>query len=185
MAVHLRLLDRQAILYEAMAQRVGREAANKAFYRALNHQGRKALTAVKKKLAESTSIKYGDIGKALNTETAYKGRMSFKIEASGRPIPIGSFSGVKQGKKGVIATVWGRKQQFKGTFIVHSLGRQVFKNVRGWNSKAGRYNQIEKLYGPSIPEEMMKPAVTAAFDKVADNVHERARHELNRILNGK
>lgn len=180
----LRLLDKQSILYESMAQRMGREVAEKAFYRALNHEGRKALTQVKKDLVKATSIRYGDVSKALSTETAYKGRLRYKIEASGRAIPLGSFAGVRQSKKGVTAKVWGRKQHFKSAFIVASLGRQVFKNVRGWNKKAGRYNQIEKLFGPSIPEEMMKPAVTKAFHKAGDGVYERAKHELNRILNG-
>lgn len=179
----LRLLDQQSIIYEATAQRLGRDAADTAFYRALNHTGKKALTQVKRDLVKATSIKYGDVSKALKKTAAYKGNLKYTIEASGRPIPLGSFSGARQTKKGVTLKVWGRKQLFKSAFIVASLGGQVFKNVRGWNSKAGRYNQIEKLFGPSIPEEMLRPAVTKNFHKAGDNVATRARHELNRILN--
>lgn len=178
----LRQLDRQSIAYEAMAYRVGEGNARKAFARALNHEGAKANTTIKRQIKKQSSIKIRDINQAIKFHKAGRQTLKTVIRGTGASIPLQYF-GARQFKYGVRATVWGRSQRFAGAFIVGKLGGNVFKNTRGWNAKAGRFNQIGKLYGPSIPKEMLTREVKDAFMGSADSVATRALHELNRILN--
>lgn len=178
----LRSLDQQAIRFEAMVWRAGEKPARRAFARALNHEGAKAHTLVKRTLRKETSIKIGDINRAVSFHKAGDQTLKTVTRATGAPIPLRYF-GARQFKYGVAATVWGRRQKFPSAFIVKSLGGGVFKNTRGWNAKAKRFNAIEKLYGPSIPKEMLEDAVVNAFLGSTDHVATRAMHELNRILN--
>ncbi len=178
----LRHLDRQSLRFEAMAFRVGEGNARLAFARALNHEGAKATTVVKKQLRAQSSIKIAHINKAVSFHKAGRQTLKTIIRGTGAPIPLRYF-GARQFKYGVRAKVWGRSQRFAGAFIIGKLGGNVFKNTRGWNAKAGRFNQIEKMYGPSIPKEMLTREVKDAFMGSADNVSSRALHELNRILN--
>lgn len=182
MGAIIRSLDRQAIIFEAAVTKAGEKPARRAFSRAINHEGKKAHTIVKKVLAKETSIKRSEIAKAVVYIRAGDNSLRAIIRGSGSEIPLRDF-GARQFKYGVAARVWGTRQRFPGAFIVKSLGENVFKNTGGWNQKAKRFNAIEKLYGPSIPKEMMEAAVVEAFTKSADGVADRALHELNRILN--
>ena len=71
----------------------------------------------------------------------------------------------------------GQRRVFPGTFIVQSLGGQVFR-------RAGRARlPIVKLWGPSIPREMLRDQVPKVFfDEVHVKVPVRLQHELRRIL---
>lgn len=178
----LRSLDKTAIKFEAMVWRVGEKPARRAFARALNHEGKKAHTLVKRTLRNETSIKIGDISRAVSFHKAGDQTLKTVTRGTGAPIPLRYF-GARQFKYGVAARVWGKRQRFPGAFIVKSLGGGVFKNTGGWNAKSKRGNAIEKLYGPSIPKEMLKAAVVNAFIGATDQVATRAMHELNRILN--
>jgi len=182
MSFILRSLDKQAISFEAMVWRVGEKPARRAFARALNHEGKKAHTVIKRKLRDQTSIKISDINRAVSVHKAGDQTLRTVTRGTGAPIPLRYF-GARQFKYGVSAKVWGKRQRFPGAFIVKSLGGGVFKNTRGWNSKTKRFNAIEKLYGPSIPKEMLEDAVVNAFVASTDKVAQRAIHELNRILN--
>lgn len=181
LGIHFRQLDRQAINFEAMVTRVGSNDARTAFARALNHEGRKGNTAVKRQIRQATSIKLKDVQKAIRFHTAGKQTLKTVNRAYGGAIPLRYF-GARQFKYGVSATVWGKKQKFPGAFIVKSIAGNVFKNTGGFNAKAKRNNQIEKMFGPHIPKEMLKPDVIAAFNSFGDHVGARALHELKRIL---
>lgn len=179
--VVFRDLDQQRVRYQAMVHRVGGQAASLAFARAMNHEGRKGHTAVKKTLRKETSIKIAHINKAVSFHTASPKTLKTVIKGYGSEIPLRYF-GAKQFKYGVRARVWGKNQRFLGAFVVASKGGTVFKNIRTWNSKSKRNNQIEKLFGPSIPKEMMRDAIVNAFMGTTSNVADRAMHELSRIL---
>jgi hypothetical protein len=177
-----RSLDKQAIRFEAMVWRAGETPARLAFARAMNHEGAKANTIVKRTIRKQSSIKIAHINSAISFHKAGKQTLRTVIRGTGAPIPLRYF-GARQFKYGVGATVWGKRQRFPGAFIVGSLGGGVFKNTRGWNAKSKRNNAIEKMYGPSIPKEMLTKTVVDAFNATADNVALRAMHELSRILN--
>jgi hypothetical protein len=174
--------DAKAIKFEAMVQRFGQGDARKAFARAMNHEGAKAHTVIKRKLRQQTSINTSHINKAVSFHRAGKQTLKTITRGTGAALPLRYF-GARQFKYGVRAKIWGRGQRFPGAFIVNSIAGNVFKNTRGFNKKSGRNNAIEKLWGPSIPKEMMKPAVVDAFHGATGDVATRAMHELNRILN--
>lgn len=174
-------LDKTRIRFQAMMHAVGEKEATLAFARAMNHEGRKSFTQVKRTLSKQTGIRVGDIAKATSFHPASKRTLRTVIKGTGAPIPLRYF-GAKQFKFGVRARPWGRWQKFEGAFIVRSLGGTVFKNTGGFNNKSRRNNAIEKLWGPSIPREMLRGEVIAAFTRNADDVADRAMHELTRIL---
>jgi hypothetical protein len=176
-----RSADRNAIKFEAMVQRVGQGDARKAFSRALNHEGKKAHTLVKRTLRQATSINIGHIGKAVSFHKAGQRTLKTVTRGTGAAVPLRYF-GARQFKYGVGARVWGRPQRFPHAFIVRSIAGNVFKNTGEYSKKSRRNNAIQKLWGPSIPKEMLKPKVVDAFKGSANNVAERAMHELNRIL---
>lgn len=179
----LRSLDKQAIRFEAMIWRVGEKPARLAFARAMNHEGAKANTIVKRTIRKQSSIKIAHINSAVSFHKAGTETLRTVIRGTGAPIPLRYF-GARQFKYGVGATVWGRRQRFPGAFIIGSLGGGVFKNTGGWSAKSKRFNAIEKMYGPSIPNEMLSASVVLAFSETGNSVATRAMHELRRILNG-
>lgn len=180
--IALRSLDRQAIIFESMVKRVGEKPARRAFARAMNHEGKKANTAVKRALRKQTSVRIADINKAVRFHSAGENTLRTVIKATGAQIPLRYFN-PRQFKYGVRATVWGKSQRFEHAFIVKSLAGGVFKNTGGWNAKQKRFNALEKLWGPAIPKEMMDDKIVDAFMGYGDKVAERAMHELSRILN--
>lgn len=181
MQVVTRLLDKQTVRFEALVYEIGQEKARQVFYRSINHSTAKAYTAVNRQIRTQTSIKVSDVKKAVNWHRASRRTLRAVIRATGAHISLRYF-GPKQFKYGVRARVWGRSQRFPSAFMVASLGNTVFKNTRGFNRKSGRNNAIEKLWGPSIPKELLTDAVVAAFEDRTDDIAERAAHELQRII---
>lgn len=178
MQVVLKELDQTRIRYEAMVQRVGDGVATMAFSRALNHEGRKTFTAVKREMRKQTSIPVSMITAAMKFKASSRAHLRTIISGSGRPLPLRLF-GAKQYSYGVRATVWGRAQQFKSAFIVASKGGNVFHRT------SRKRLPIEKMYGPGIPQEMVKGDVVATFERSRTAVMERAMHEIKFILGSK
>ena len=180
----IRELDHQRIAFEATVTRIGNsDVAKQAFARAMNHEGRKAFTAVKRELRKQTGIKAGDISRGVSFRSAFRNRLQVVIRATGTPYSLKYF-GARQFSYGVRAKPWGKSRRFEGAFIVGSLGGHVFHNTGGPNLRSGRDNAIEKMWGPAIPTEMVKGASLAAFEANTDGIADRAVHELARILDG-
>ena len=71
----------------------------------------------------------------------------------------------------------GVRRLFPHTFIVPSLGGQVF--VREGKGRL----PIRKLWGPSLPKELVRDTVPAAFKEVAkEEFAGRVLHEVNRLF---
>ena len=159
----------------------------RAYRRALNKTGDKAYTRVIRAVGKQTGlkraqvIKYGDVKK----RRASYSRLDFEIVSRGLPIPLREFS-AKQFSFGVRARPWGKVTRFPSAFIY--AGR--------WNSGkfvgAGHVFQrttsaslpIERLDGPSIPQEIVKDQSADAFNQVADELPNRIAHELRVITDG-
>ena len=77
---------------------------------------------------------------------------------------------------GVHAKPWGCWQRFESAFLVGSLGNNAF--VR--ESKA-RF-PIKKMFGPSIPKELVQDATRAAFEAAQPNVLTEATRQLQHLL---
>ncbi|MCA1776062.1 MAG: hypothetical protein LC676_10765 [Loktanella sp.] len=174
-SVVIRDLDQTRVRFEATMLRVGERDAKTAFRRALNHEGRKSYTAVKRALRKQTSIRSATVSKQTRFEGPRGDNLTATIEATGNHLGLVHFK-PKQFSYGVRAKVWGESQRFPSAFIVGSLGGNVFKR-----EGEGRL-PIKRMFGPSIPREMIKDASIKAFEDKLDDVNKRAMHELTRIL---
>lgn len=175
MSIRFRLNDDVLIRFEANVTRIGEGNARRAFARSMNHVGRRGFTALKRTLRRQTSIKAGTISRAMAFRPARVNSLSFTIEGSGNAIPLRDF-GARQFGYGVRARVWGRSQRFAGAFIVESLGGNAF--VRTSRARL----PIRKMFGPSIPNEMLKDEAIEGFDDISATVIERATHEIAFLL---
>ena len=175
MNVILRDLDRTRVAFEAMVRRVGKGDATTAFRRALNHEGRKSFSAVRRALRRQTGIKMGEINAALRYRGPSGQALRAVITGTGGPVALRQF-GARQFSYGVRAKPWGRAQQFRSAFIIGSLGGHVYK-------RSGKDRlPIQKLWGPSIPREMLRHETRTTFEQSAQHVAPRAMHELSRLL---
>ena len=83
----------------------------------------------------------------------------------------------RQTRRGVSAAPWGLRRVFPHTFIVEKLGGQVFRR------EGGARLPIRKLWGPSLPIELVRGASPAAFEKAAAaDLPQRVAHELGRLF---
>lgn len=187
MQIVVKDLDETRIRFEAMMLQFGEKDAALAFSRALNHEGRKTFTAVKRSLRKQTSIPAGMIARAMKFEGTKKGHFRTIIEGRGSQLPLRLF-GPKQFSYGVRAKVWGRHQSFKSAFIVGKLGGNVFHRTGDFGKMAkGKYKgrrreKIQRMFGPGIPQEMVKDETLDTFERSGNAVMDRAMHELQRIL---
>lgn len=190
----LEVRDNLLAKFERQMAQVGEGKARVAMARAVNYGGARALTQVRSALVRQTSIKRGLINDTVKlqrspTKPGGTGDISATIYGTGSELPLAEF-GPKQFRFGVRARVWGRSQRFPSTFIFAGrwnsgkaiAGQNVFVRTGG-KSKSGRNNAFEKVYGPSIPKEMLKDQSKEAFERVAPDATERRLfHELSRLL---
>lgn len=156
--------------------------------RALNRTGDMAFTQVKRAIARQMGMKVGDAAKSLTTRKASYAALRYSINAAGPYLPLKYF-GARQLKKGVAATPWAVRRVFPHTFIVSSLGGHVFersgKRVRMTKGifKGRKRQRLRKLWGPALPNELVKCETAKAFtDTVATVLPRRIEHELARAL---
>lgn len=173
--INLRI-DTGDIVRRAVIYRQGPKRMQQIISRVLNHVGGTARTKVKSALAKQMGLPAGTVDSRLITKRAYPGHQSFEITAAGRPIPLADFD-ARQTRHGVSARPWGQRRVFSGTFIVQSLGGQVFRRA------GGARLPIVKLWGPSIPREMLRDEVPRVFfEEVHTKLPIRLAHELRRVL---
>lgn len=152
------------------------KVAPQAVSRALNRTGQHAFTRVKRAVAkqagvsQAAAVKYG----GMRTEPSSPGNLTYSIVARGGWLPLKHF-GARRTKKGVSAAPWGTRRVFPSTFfgpgghVYHRIGKPRLP--------------IEKLWGPAIPNEMVKGASEQAFyDAVQTVLPARLDHELGRVL---
>jgi hypothetical protein len=173
----VRDMDNTREHFEAAIARVGRGDANKAFNRALNREGDKTRTQVRRALRKQTGAKAGLISQQTKSTRSSYSKLTYTITASGGHLGLSHFS-PRQFKYGVRAKPWGRSQQFKSAFIVGSLGGNVF--VR---SSSARF-PIKKMYGPAIPKEMVKDETARTFEEHQPAVLEEATRQLQMLVEG-
>ena len=163
---------------EGLLRQVGNQAPH-AIRRAVNHTGDKAVTQVARALAKQTSAKYGAVKKALVVKRATYDRGVYRISAKGGYISLKEF-GARQTKAGVSAMVWGKRRVFPHSFVSAKLGGHVF--VRMGKAR----NPIRKMWGPALPNEMVKGDTAATFlSTVEADLPARVAHEVAALLNGR
>lgn len=175
MQIVIKELDKTRIRYEAMVWRLGERDAALAASRAMNHEGRKALTAVRRTLVKQTSIRRSLIVKGVTFEAARPNSLRFVIKGQGSELPLRLF-GARQFSYGVKAKVWGRQQVYKSNFIVSSEGGDVF------HREGPKRIPIGRTFGPSIAKELVKDETVEAFNRKTDDIADRVMHELRQLL---
>jgi hypothetical protein len=73
---------------------IGEGQARTVMSRALNHEGDKGRTQVKRTLVKQTGIKYGAVGKAIGTVRATPATLTYALKARGDETNIAWFGGV-------------------------------------------------------------------------------------------
>jgi hypothetical protein len=76
----------------------------------------------------------------------------------------------------ICAKPWGRWQRFESAFLVDSLGNNAF--IREGKARF----PIKKMFGPSIPKEMVQDATRTAFETAQPNVLAEATRLLRMLL---
>lgn len=175
MQVVIKELDQTRIRYEAMVQEVGEGAAALAFSRALNHEGRKTFTAVKRELRKQTDIPQFMITASMAFKSSSQRNLRTIISGSGKELPLRLFK-PSEFSYGVRAKVWGKHQTYRSAFIVAEYQGNVFHRT------SKKRFPIQGMFGPSIPKEMVKDETLETFEQSGNTVMDRAMHELSRIL---
>ena len=156
---------------------LGEGKARTVIARALNHEGDKGRTQVKRVLVQQTGIKYGLINTAVKTIPATAASLTYTIEARGDETNLNLF-GARQGKRGVSAAPWNKRRVFKHSFVIPAYGGKVF--VREGKARF----PLKPLFGPNIARELVKDQSAEAFKAGAADIADRVAHEISRVLPG-
>jgi hypothetical protein len=153
---------------------LGEGQARTALSRALNHEGDKGRTQVKRALVKQTGIKYGAVDKAMATVRASPATLTYTLKARGDETNIAWFGGVQR-HKGVSAAPWNKRRIFRHAFIVPRFGRAF---IRTSKSRL----PIRPLYGPNLARELVKDSSATAWQNDVANIVTRVGHEIGRML---
>lgn len=186
-AVIVNPLDQIAERYGEKLLQLGGPLARRVMVRALNHEGRKAYTQVKRALRAQTSIPTTIIasGTRFRNAAAKGDALETAIEGRGKHLSLKLFA-PRQFSYGAAATVWGKRQRFKSAFgapgdnpaLVAALGGHVFHRM-----SAARL-PIEKLWGPNIATEMVRDKSREAFLAASSQIPDRVAKEIAAVLRG-
>jgi hypothetical protein len=175
MNIIIRDLDQTRLHFEAAVQRVGEQEAKRAFNRALNSEGNKIRTKVRRALREQTGAKAGLIARETRSFRSSFSNLVYTIQAKGDYLGLSHFN-PSQFKFGVRAKPWNRFQRFPHAFLLGSLGNNAF--VREGRARL----PLKKMFGPAIPKEMLQDATTAAFEAAQPDVLAEATRQIERAL---
>lgn len=168
---------------EAALEKLASPRRVSAVRRALNHTGDKVFTAVKRAVAKQVGVtqKVVVAKGGLRKSRASTTNLTYTIYSSGRHLSLKEFN-ARQIGAGTKASPWGKRRLFKSAFmgprpgvVSGKLGGHVF--VR----EGSRRMPIKKLFGPSIPNEIVKEESAAAFHAVAVELVPRVEHEVRVI----
>lgn len=175
MNVIIRDLDQTRIHFEAAVARLGEQAATRAFNRALNSEGNKVRTQVRRALRQQTGAKAALINRETRSIRSTFSNLTYTIEARGDYLGLSHFS-PRQFAYGVRAKPWGRWQRFDSAFLVGSLANNAF--VREGSARL----PIRKMFGPAIPKEMVQDATRDVLEAAQPDVLAEATRQIEQLL---
>jgi hypothetical protein len=153
---------------------IGTGGARQSFSRTLNHEGAKALTAVRRALVEQTSLPRAGVVARTKFKGSSPATLIAFILGEGRPLPISYFA-PKAFSYGVRVKLWGRFQVLRGAFVAYERG-QAFKRI------GPERGPIRGMYGPGIANELVKDQSKKAFEEALPSIYTRAVYDLARML---
>ncbi len=188
MQIVLRPLDNIAQRYGNALGALGRDGARTALMRALNHEGDKGRTKVRRALAKQMRLPYGLMVKAVVAKRAWTGAggsLEYVLRSQGGPISLKYYRG-RETKAGAKSRAPGMEGPFNKAFLRGgawprksaqvAFGGHVMERVG--NSRL----PLRKLTGPAIPDEMVQGQSLAAFETIMPLLETRVGHEVFRLL---
>lgn len=187
MALEARIAGDGLPRFQRALRDLGSTNALRAFSRGLNRTGDRAFTSVRRTLAKQVGLSQAKtvaLG-GLKRRRANLSNMEFKIESEGEHLSLRDF-GARQFGYGVRAKPWGTSRRFAGAFIFAGSPRSG-QPVRGGHVfvRTGSASYpIQMLFGPAIPNELVRGETAEAFEKATDALADRIRHELRVLTEG-
>lgn len=164
---------------EYMAAQLSPERCRQALSVSVNDSARQTRLYARRLVAQESSIKAGTVDKGLTISPwSSPGTLSATVVGSGRPISLKEF-GARQTRAGVTAKVWGKRQLYRGAFIVSSLGGHVYHRT------SRKRLPIEKMWGAGVAQVMSQDAVSrAVVAHGEDRLVQNAQRQLDRYIAG-
>lgn len=202
MQVVLRPLDNIAARYGNALAYLGQAGARTAMVRALNHEGNKGRTKVRRALSKQMRLPYGLMVKAVVGKQAWAGvgasgegaKLEYVLKSRGGPISL-KYYRAKETAKGLVSRAPGMEGPFPTAFLrggpwprtVGKAGPRQPKLAFGGHAKMREGKSRLPLSsgvmkGPAIPDEMVKGPSLAAFENIAPALERRVGHEIFRLL---
>jgi hypothetical protein len=166
--------------------------ANIAVSRALNRTATSERAALSRAIASDMGLNVGTVKDAISIEQATAGRLSVRIVAKGKRIPLIDFKAKgpepSRGRgRGVVAKLPGGRGQYAHAFIatMRSGHRGVFQRVPNGSRHGAAPNRsqlpIYELFGPSIVKVFEKQ-VPVGEARRTDLLLQNVQHELGFAL---
>lgn len=189
MQVRISALDQVMARFGNQLGSLGEGEARRLMAMALNTEGNKGRTQVRRALMAQTGIRSHQIGKSLKTIKAAPGRLEYKIEAKAGETNISQFGlkvtwheGSAMGQIRKLQTVsaapWNVRRTFPGAFSIARFGGRVFKR-----EGAGRF-PLKPVYGPNLAREIVKAQTKTEFETIGPKVVTEVGRLLGLVLGG-
>lgn len=185
--VVMRPLDGILARYGNQLGAVGQGQAKRVFVRAVNRVTTSVRSRVTRAVARQSSIPRALVNRAVRRRLASFKSLSVEgaVFATGGPLSLKYFR-ARQLTYGVRAKVQAEWKRYPGAFmgprpgvLAPSLHGHVFVRT------TDRRLPIEKLFGPSVPEELVTGESAKEFERTVNSMlPQRVAHELGRLLPG-
>lgn len=189
MQVTISARDQVMARYGNQLGAIGEGEGRRLMAMALNTEGNKGRTQVRRALMQQTGIRSHQISKAVKTINAGPGRLEYKLEAKAGETNIsmfglkvtwreGSAMGQIRKLQTVSAAPWNVRRTFPGAFSIARFGGRVFKR-----EGAGRF-PLKPVYGPNLAREITKAQTRTEFETIAPKVADEVGRLLGLVLSG-
>ena len=174
--------DKIIAQYGARLASLSNGLARVVMARALNHEGDKARTQIKRVLVKQTGINYNQIEKSVQSHKAFAGKLSYIVEANGHETNLGQFQ-ARETNAGINAAPWNDRQVFRGTFFTPGTRKVVRRNGSKYTNKNGELkDSMTPLFGPNLARELVRDESKQAWIISVNSLASRIGHELARAL---
>lgn len=191
MQVRISVADQVMARYGNQLGALGAGEAPRLMAMALNTEGNKGRTRVRRALMAQTGIKSHQLTKAITTIKAGAGRLQYTIEAKGGETNVSMFGLKVRWKKAtaistrqrikvqeVTASPWNKTRTFAGVFSIPKFGKRVFKRT------SDERFPLKPVYGPNLAREIVKAQSRTQFETIAPRVGIEVGRLLGLVLGG-